>query len=60
MASRYEEINLTVKDEQSNVMGGVLAEICWNWLEVDILWVDADLRKQGIGTQLLAEVEQYF
>ncbi|MXO80254.1 GNAT family N-acetyltransferase, partial [Paenibacillus sp. OT2-17] len=28
--TRYEEINLTLKDEDGQVMGGLLSVLCWN------------------------------
>ncbi|KYG95944.1 GNAT family N-acetyltransferase [Paenibacillus jamilae] len=56
--TRYEEINLTLKDEDGQVMGGLLSVLCWNWVEVDILWVDQRYRGKGYGSQLLGEIEQ--
>ncbi|WP_409345453.1 GNAT family N-acetyltransferase [Paenibacillus sp. MBLB4367] len=57
LKSRYEEINLAVKDESGSVVAGCIAVLCWNWIEVDILWVDAACRQHGLGTRLLSEVE---
>lgn len=54
----YEEINLVVKDEEGRIIGGLIGALCWNWIEVDILWVDKDYRGKGYGSKLLAEVEQ--
>lgn len=38
------------------------AVVCWptsvaGWLQVHVLWVDPELRGQGIGQRLLAEAE---
>ena len=41
-----------------NIIGGLIAVLCWNWIEVDILWVDSSFRFKGTGTQLLNEVEK--
>ena len=57
LKSIYEEVNLTVKDEAGKVIAGLLSVVCWNWLEVDILWVDKDCRGMGLGAKLLSEVE---
>ncbi|PLR66448.1 MULTISPECIES: GNAT family N-acetyltransferase [Bacillaceae] len=54
---RYEEINLYLKDENGMVRGGILGEICWNWLEIHTLMIDEDLRHSGHGSKLLAEAE---
>jgi hypothetical protein len=37
LSSRYEEINLTLKDDHGKVIGGMLSTLCWNWIEVEIL-----------------------
>lgn len=57
LRNRYEEINLTVKDEDGRVVGGMLAEFCWNWIEVHILWVDDAVRRSGYGSKLLQQIE---
>ncbi|MGG4221293.1 GNAT family N-acetyltransferase [Paenibacillus jamilae] len=56
--TQYEEINLTLKHGDGQVIGGLLSVLCWNWVEVDILWVDQDHRGKGYGSQLLSEIEQ--
>lgn len=53
----YEEINLTIKDNEGKIIGGLLSVLCWNWIEVDILWIDKALRGSGFGTQLLTRIE---
>ncbi|MDI2588727.1 GNAT family N-acetyltransferase [Psychrobacillus sp. NEAU-3TGS] len=58
LRGRYKEINLFVRDENDHVCGGLIGEICWNWLEIQILMVNEDLRKSGLGTKLLLEAEQ--
>lgn len=57
LRGRYEEINLYLKDENGIVPGGILAEVCWNWLEIHTFMIDEDIRKTGFGTKLLAEIE---
>ncbi|NIK68021.1 MULTISPECIES: GNAT family N-acetyltransferase [unclassified Paenibacillus] len=58
LSSRYEEINLTLKDENGSIIGGMLSTLCWNWIEVEILWIDDSKRGNGLGTQLLSRIEQ--
>lgn len=58
LRGKYEEINLFLKDENGMVRGGILAEICWNWLEIHTFMIDEDIRKSGYGTTLLSEVEK--
>lgn len=54
----YEEINLCLKDDNGRIIAGLLSAICWNWMEIDILWVDDDYRRQGLGKILLEEAEK--
>ncbi|MGV2940551.1 GNAT family N-acetyltransferase [Mesobacillus sp. LC4] len=58
LRGRYREVNFFLLDEDGNVRGGILGEVCWNWLEIHTLMVDEDLRGSGYGTQLLGEMEQ--
>jgi len=58
LGGRYEEICLFLKDDKGTVRGGILSEVCWNWLEIHTFMIDEDMRKSGYGTKLLAEVEK--
>lgn len=58
LRGRYEEISLYLKDDNGIVRGGILAELCWNWLEIHTLMIDEDIRKSGFGTKLLLELEK--
>ncbi|MBK5348706.1 GNAT family N-acetyltransferase [Bacillus toyonensis] len=58
LRGRYQEINLFLQDKDSKVYGGILGEICWNWLEIHTFIIDEDIRKLGYGTKLLLEIEQ--
>lgn len=58
LGGRYEEISLYLKDEADITRGGILAEVCWNWLEIHTFMVDEDIRKSGFGTKLLVEIEK--
>jgi GNAT superfamily N-acetyltransferase len=50
-------INVYLRDEQDELIGGILCETHWDSLQIDILWVDASLRGQGAGSQLLERAE---
>lgn len=58
LGGRYEEINLYLRDEAGITRGGILAEVCWNWLEIHTFMLDEDIRKSGYGTKLLVEIEK--
>lgn len=39
------------------VAGGVIAEIYWDWLYINLMWIEEPLRKLGYGARLLAMAE---
>ncbi|MEQ2528427.1 GNAT family N-acetyltransferase [Bacillaceae bacterium CLA-AA-H227] len=58
LRGRYEQVNLYIKGENDKIRGGILGEICWNWLEIHTFMIDEDIRKEGYGTKLLYEIEK--
>lgn len=46
----YEEINICLKDSKGEIISGLNSAICWNWMEIDILWVDDHYRGQKMGS----------
>jgi len=58
LQGRYQEINLFLTDHADQVYGGILGEICWNWLEIHTLMVEETYRGLGYGSKLLAAIEQ--
>ncbi|WP_409293072.1 GNAT family N-acetyltransferase [Peribacillus sp. SCS-37] len=55
---RYRKVNLFVKDEEGGILGGILCEICWDWMEVKYLFIEDEKRKSGLGRRLLSEAEK--
>lgn len=55
---RYQELNLYLKDADGQVFGGMIGEICWNWLEIQYLFVEETFRKSGYGSKLMIEAER--
>ncbi|OIA99317.1 GNAT family acetyltransferase [Paenibacillus sp. LC231] len=58
LKGRYQEVNLLLRNADGQILGGIVGEICWNWLEIHYLFVDEPFRKSGYGTKLLNEVEK--
>ena len=56
-AAESESLNLYIEDEHGRLLAGLVAETFGNWLEIEYLFVKEDLRGQGIGSQLLQQVE---
>lgn len=51
------EINAIARGEDKRILGGLLSYVKWDWLYIDILWLNEDIRKYGIGKRLLEAVE---
>ncbi|MBL4585152.1 MAG: GNAT family N-acetyltransferase [Pseudomonadales bacterium] len=54
-----EKISSFVKTEDGLVVGGILAQINWDWMHVQGLWIDDSIRADGWGSKLMAKLEQY-
>lgn len=54
----YERLTLLLRDSSGEVVGGLLGEIYWEWLHIDILWIDESLREHGYGGKLMAAAER--
>ena len=50
-------LNLVERDDDGNVIAGLLGGTYWGWMYVDILWVDEKFRRRGIGSHLLKAAE---
>lgn len=46
------------KDGDDNIVAGLIGSTYWDWLDISLLWVREDLRRKGLGSQLLAAAEQ--
>jgi ribosomal protein S18 acetylase RimI-like enzyme len=53
-----ETINIFLKDDHKKVYGGIIATVLWNGIEINSLWVEESLRKQGWGRKLVEAVEK--
>lgn len=53
----YKELNIFAYSPQNEIIGGLLGDISWGWLHVDVLWVEEAHRKSGIGTVLMDRAE---
>lgn len=50
---------LVFRDEQEQLIGGIVFVIHWYWLYIEILFVHEAFRNQDLGSQLLREAETY-
>lgn len=56
---RYSYFGIFVRDANAAIQAGLTGNCYAGWLFVNLLWVDGDLRRQGIGRRLIAEAEQH-
>jgi ribosomal protein S18 acetylase RimI-like enzyme len=56
-AQSLRQYALLVRDDHSNVLGGLIADEHWGWLYIGWLWLPEDLRGRGLGRRLLLEAE---
>lgn len=54
----FEPLRIFLRDENNVIVGGLLAITLWQWLHVDVLWLEEKYRKQGFGQQLMQAAEQ--
>ncbi len=47
------------RDDDGTIIGGVRAVAFWNWLTIDLLWLNDESRGLGFGTKLMEEAEKY-
>ena len=50
-------LSIVEYDGDGNVVGGIIGGTYWGGMYVDILWVNEEHRREGIGTKLLLEAE---
>ncbi|MGD8488457.1 MAG: GNAT family N-acetyltransferase [Anaerolineae bacterium] len=53
----YHRLAIVARDGDERVVGGIHGELVWEWLYIQSLWVDPAWRGQGIGSQLVAQIE---
>jgi GNAT superfamily N-acetyltransferase len=43
----------------NTLVGALTADLLWDWIYVDELWVDESLRSKGCGKKLMQQAEEY-
>jgi len=58
MSISHEPFGLLAHDGEK-LVGSVIGKIFFNWLHIDLFWVEEAYRKKGIGTQLMKGAYEY-
>lgn len=51
-------LNIFVKDDDGEIIGGLIGITYWGWLYVDTLILDEDQRGSGLGSKILNMAEE--
>lgn len=53
----FEPLAVFARDGSGALVGGISAQVNWNWLHVSLVWVSTARRHAGLGSRLLAAIE---
>jgi len=56
---KKERVNWLAFDGDEALVGGLTADVLWDWIYIDALWVSEKLRGEGLGKKLMKEAESY-
>jgi GNAT superfamily N-acetyltransferase len=57
--SNERPISCFVRDAGGRVVGGLLGHVKWRWLYVAKLWLPEGVRGHGVGSRVMAAIEDY-
>lgn len=55
---KIKELSVALYSPRDELVGGVIAETYWDWLFINVMWVQKELRGKGYGEQLLKKTEE--
>ena len=53
----FRPLAIFARDREGALVGGVYGFVNWTWLQISLLWVAAERRREGVGARLLEEIE---
>jgi GNAT superfamily N-acetyltransferase len=53
-----EPLTISLRDDDGAIVGGLVGELKWQWLYVDLIWIGEAHRGKGHGQALVAMAEQ--
>lgn len=57
-ARNSQPLALSLRDENGAIVGGLIGELKWQWLHIDLLWIDDAHRGKGHGETLVGMAEK--
>lgn len=51
-------LQIIVRDSDGVLVGGLIADTYWGWLDIDDFWLEEEKRGHGLGRIMLATAEQ--
>lgn len=51
-------LTISLRAVDGTILGGLVGELKWEWLHVDLFWIDESQRGSGQGAAIIAEAEQ--
>ncbi|MCE5250003.1 GNAT family N-acetyltransferase [bacterium] len=54
----FTKLGVFNRDNNGGINAALIADIAWNWMFIDLLWVHDSLRHQGIGSRLMRRAEE--
>ena len=58
-AYKKERINWLAYNDSSQLIGALTADLLWDWIYINELWIDEGERGQGLGKRLMEQAESY-
>ena len=53
----FDMVFVAARDSNSNVIGGVVGEAYWGWVNFTTVWVHAEHRRKGLASRMLKVAE---
>ncbi len=54
-----DRISWLAYENSDQIVGILTADILWDWIYIDELWVDKNYRGKGLGSKLMSKAEEY-
>jgi GNAT superfamily N-acetyltransferase len=55
----YEPYRIIVRDQNNNIIGGILTKIYLKCILIELFWIDIKYRRHNIGSELLKDIERH-